>query len=90
MSIGQIVTGTVNNLLNKEDELYHSRIKICHGCKLLQPGGLFGEICSRSLYLNPNTNEVSQTPKPGFKHGCGCILASKGRVKEAHCPVGKW
>lgn len=90
MSINQIIRGTVNNLLNKEEELYNQRINICHECKLLNKTKLFGEICNSNLYLNPITNEISVNPKEGFKNGCGCVIASKSRVKEAHCPVGKW
>lgn len=90
MSVNQIIEGTWKNLLNKDGELYESRIAICHKCKLLKTEKFFGEVCSSSIYLNPITNEVSPEEKPGFKTGCGCVLASKCRVKEARCPLGKW
>lgn len=89
-NINQIVKGTVNNLLNKEDELYNERIKICNTCKLRTINKVFGAICNPNLYLNPTTNETSFNSKPGFKSGCGCVLNSKTRVKEAKCPLGKW
>lgn len=89
MSVSQIVKGTINNLLNKEEDLYLKRIAICKSCKLLIQNKLFGEICNPNLYLNPQTNETSTVPRPGFKHGCSCVLASKTRVKDTHCPVGK-
>jgi len=50
----------------------------------------FGEVCNSSLYLNTVTNEVSEVQRKGFIQGCGCVLSSKTRVKEAHCPAWKW
>lgn len=90
MSISQIVDGTVKNIFNQEEDLYNNRIKICRNCKLLRQDSIFGEVCNPSIYLNPITNETSYFKKEGFYNGCGCILRSKTRVKEAHCPVGKW
>lgn len=89
MSVDQIVKGFVNRATNKEEDLYETRIKICKDCKLYKPDGMFGEQCNAKLYLNPITDEISRTPKPGFKNGCGCILKAKTRVKDAHCPVNK-
>ena len=88
-TISQIAKGMVNNLLNKEDELYQSRIKICRDCKLIKEDRVFGEICNPSLYMNA-AGEISSTPKIGYIHGCGCMLGSKCRVKESHCPLSKW
>ena len=90
MSINQIAEGTFKNWFNLDNELYAERIAVCHRCKLLKDEKFFGEVCSSSIYLNPITNEVSPVEKPGFKTGCGCVLAAKGRVREAHCPLGKW
>lgn len=90
MSVGQIIRGTINNLLNKEEELYTERIAVCHSCKLLAKDKLFGEICNPSIYLNPQTDELSIIEKPGFLAGCGCVIGSKTRVVEAKCPLGKW
>jgi len=89
MSINQIVNGTIKNILNKDEDLYLQRIEICKGCKLFTKDMIFGEVCNPKLYLNPLTNETSFIKKKGFEHGCGCVLRSKCRVKEAHCPVGK-
>lgn len=90
MSVGQIISGTLKNLLNRDEELYKTRISICRECKLFKIDKLFGEVCNSEIYLNPKTNEISPIPKTGFAHGCGCVLGSKCRVQEAHCPVGKW
>jgi len=89
MSITQIIEGTYKNILNKDQELYNERIKICRKCKLLKDDSTFGEMCNSKLYLNPYTNETSEVPKPNYIKGCGCILASKCRVREAHCPLKK-
>lgn len=90
MSIHQIIQGTIFNLLNKEEELYLERMKVCSKCKLLKVDKIFGETCNSTMYLNPKTNELSPIPRPGFIHGCGCVLGSKNRVKEAECPLKKW
>lgn len=89
MSINQIIKGSFNNLLNKEEDLYKERIAICDDCKLMIEVTVFGKVCNSNLYLNQVTNETSTVQKPGFKNGCGCVLASKNRVKEAHCPLNK-
>ena len=47
----QIVKGTINNLLNNEEELYKYRISICkNGCGLYNPNGVFGAECNRKIY----------------------------------------
>jgi hypothetical protein len=33
---------------------------------------------------------VRDGKKSGFVNGCGCILRSKTRVKDAHCPIARW
>ena len=90
MSINQIVEGTVNNIFNKKQDLFEIRIEICKKCKLYKLDSILGPICNRSIYINPKTDEISRIPLAGFSRGCGCLLASKCRVKEAVCPVGKW
>lgn len=89
-NINQIVKGTINNILSKEENLYKKRITICKKCKLLTQTKIFGEVCNSKIYLNPNTDEISSEPKLGFKRGCGCVIGSKTRVRESHCPLGKW
>lgn len=86
-----IIDGTFKNLMKREQELYESRIKICKQCPLyLVQNKTIGAVCNSKLYLNPDTNETSKKYKPGFKSGCGCILASKTRVKGERCPLDKW
>jgi hypothetical protein len=85
----QIAQGFYNALLKKEQSLYERRMMICRNCKLIKKDELFGEVCNGSLCLNKDTNETSDKEKEGYKCGCGCVLNSKTRVKEATCPVGK-
>lgn len=89
MSVSQIVNGTLKNIFNQEEKLYNKRIVICRQCKLRKIDTIFGEMCSPSLYLNPNTDEISNVPKEGFTPGCGCVLGSKTRVRELECPLKK-
>lgn len=89
MSI-DIAQGFYNKMLNKEQGLQKKRMIICKGCKLYQVDKFFGAMCSRKLYLNPETNETSKTPKEGFSKGCGCVLDSKTRVERSKCPHDKW
>ena len=88
-SISQIAEGFVNNILKKEEDLFNTRITICRSCKLHKIDKVFGEVCNKSLWLNPETNEISNSPKIKYVHGCGCVLKSKTRVPNAHCPLDK-
>ena len=50
-------------------EYITERTKICRSCPICDTDK---EICNAKLYLNPETNDVSTTPKPGYIKGCGC------------------
>ena len=76
--------------MNKDEELYLRRIAVCRKCKLLKIDPIFKEMCNSTLYLNPSIDEISPLPKPGYLHGCGCVLGSKCRVIDEKCPLGKW
>jgi len=89
ISINQIATGFFNNLLDKEGDLYSKRITICKDCPLYKIDSIFGEMCNPTLYVNTKTAETSRRSLPGFKNGCGCVLRSKARVKEATCPLNR-
>ena len=45
MIINQIAQGFYNSLLNKEEDLYQDRIKVCRDCKLYNEDEVFGEMC---------------------------------------------
>lgn len=88
-NISQIAEGFFNNVFDKRKMLYDERIKICRACPLLKVDNIFGEVCNKSLYINKE-GKTSKTPKDGYVRGCGCVLASKTRVDEAHCVINKW
>lgn len=88
-TVAQIAEGFYNNLLKKKEDLYIKRINICRDCPLLKIDPIFGEVCNPSLYINAK-GETSKTPKSGYIKGCGCVMASKTRVDEAHCVINKW
>ena len=88
MQILDIINGHANELLNINNELSESRMKICKKCPIFKD--VLGGICNSKLWLNPDTNEVSTEPKQGFFRGCGCILKKKVSVSYANCVAGKW
>lgn len=87
-NVGQIVEGTVNNILNRNEDLSIERKKICYECPIFSRN--LGGQCDHNLWLNPDTNDVSLVEKEGYFKGCGCIINSKTRAKSAKCPAGKW
>lgn len=88
MEIGQIIKGHVNEVLNLNQDISEVRKKICLKCPLYKD--IIGGVCNPKLWLNPETNEVSNYAKKGFYRGCGCRLSAKTRLKEGHCPANKW
>lgn len=63
------------------------RTRICRECAICD---LENEVCNAKLYVNPETNDVSTSPKEGYIKGCGCALAYKIKNKNKKCPAGKW
>lgn len=90
MELTQIIDGHIKELLNKEQELFDERIAICRECKLLTKDKIFGEICDRNKWINPITQHLSLEHLDGYINGCGCRMAAKARIAEAHCPLKKW
>ena len=68
-------------------EYITERTKICRACSICDTER---EMCNAKLYVNPDTNDVSTSPKPGFIKGCGCYLKYKIENINKHCPAGKW
>lgn len=64
-----------------------SRFKICEQCGIYDRDR---KICNGSLYINPNTNDVSLTQKVGYIKGCNCYIPRKVLNTSAKCPAGKW
>lgn len=88
MEIGQIIRGTVNEVLNINEDISKNRLQICYICPLYS--SQLGGTCNNRLWLNVNTGDVSTTKKPGYACGCGCRLTAKTRLPQAKCPIGKW
>ena len=63
------------------------RTQICQKCPICDVSNW---ICNHNLQLNPDTNDISTYPKPGYIKGCGCHLKWKIANKKSKCPVGKW
>lgn len=63
------------------------RTMICRNCPICDHDA---EVCNAHLYINPDTDEVSDKPKEGYFKGCGCHLKFKVKKKDAHCPANKW
>lgn len=66
------------------------RLKICETCKLMTMDPTRGPRCDSTKYMNPQTGEISRTPKSGWIHGCNCFLRYKTRDPNAKCVAGKW
>lgn len=47
MGMNEIVDGHIKELLNQEQSLYESRIKICRDCKLMTKDRILGEMCDK-------------------------------------------
>lgn len=87
-AIGNIVKGHINEILNVNEDISKNRLQICYRCPLYSTR--LGGVCNSRLWLNPNTEDVSTTKKPGYINGCSCRLLAKTRLPEAKCPAGKW
>ena len=88
MEIGNIVKGTVNEVLGLNKDISSGRLKICHQCPLYS--NKYGGVCNNRLWLNVETGDVSIVQKKGYQKGCGCRLQAKTTLLNATCPVGKW
>ena len=64
-----------------------SRFKICEQCGIYDRDR---KICNGSLYINPETNDVSLMQKDGYIKGCNCYIPRKVLNAAAKCPAGKW
>ena len=64
-----------------------SRLKICEHCGIYDS---MRKICNGSLYINPETNDVSINKKEGYIKGCNCYIPRKVLNAQAKCPSGKW
>lgn len=63
------------------------RKQICESCPIYNP---VKQVCNPSLWLNPNTEDVSTRAKAGYIKGCGCHVLIKMKNLQSHCIAGKW
>lgn len=89
MNILNIIKGHFNEVLNANQDTSRQRMEICEKCPLFRKES-YGLICNSNLWINPETNEISDIFKPGFLKGCGCRLRAKTTLQSENCPVGKW
>ena len=64
-----------------------SRLSICEHCGIYDVNR---KVCNGSLYINPNTNDVSVNRKEGYIKGCDCYIPRKVLNAKAKCPARKW
>ena len=64
-----------------------SRLRICENCGIYDVNR---KVCNGSLYINPETNDVSIRKKDGYIKGCDCYIPLKVLNAKAKCPAGKW
>ena len=76
-----------NKKLNMQELNIDERRAICEKCPIYSPARA---ICNPSLWLNPDTDEVSTSPKAGYIRGCNCHVLIKMRNLHNHCIAGKW
>lgn len=88
LNVGDILKGTMNNVLGKNSDLVEKRLEICRRCPIFSTR--LGGICNPNLWIDPSNDNVSTEYKPGYKRGCGCLIKSKATLPNAKCIAGKW
>lgn len=89
MGLKAIIDGHAKEALGLNKDISEIRMEICRQCPLYKQTTL-GSICNSKLWMDPITEEVSETKKTGYKNGCGCRLSAKTRLSYTHCPLNKW
>ena len=71
MGLIDIISGHVNEAINKNEDLSEKRLAICKECPLYKETPM-GPICNPRLYINEdNKTDYSDRPKIGYRKGCG-------------------
>ena len=70
-----------------KEQNINEKLEICKKCPIYAKAR---GICNSNLWLNPQTDEVSSSPRAGFIRGCGCFLQVKTKNPNSHCVAGKW
>lgn len=63
------------------------RLEICKHCPIYDSKN---QLCNGHLYLNPDNNDVTTSPKTGYIKGCSCYIPTKIKNPNKHCPAKKW
>ena len=61
------------------------RLEICNSCPIYSSGR-----CNSKLWINPENDDVSTSPKAGYIRGCNCLIKVKAKNPNNHCIAGKW
>lgn len=88
--VKQIVEGWVNDVFDKEQELYEKRIKICKECPLYTVDRIFKGKCDGSKCWDTINDKLVNFPGKNIICGCGCKMSAKTRLKESKCVLNKW
>lgn len=84
-----IIKGHINELLNKEFELYSERIKICDQCEL-ESNTRIGKICDHRKCISGSKVYNIKNKSSESICGCGCRLDAKLRLFDEKCILNKW
>lgn len=84
-----IVKGHINELLNKQQDLYEQRMKICKECPLITKTTV-GPICDTRKCIDGNETYNRKNKSPNAICGCGCRLNAKLRLEDEKCVLNKW
>lgn len=63
------------------------RLEICHNCAIYNAEK---QLCSSTLWIDPNTNSAYTTKTVGTIKGCGCYIPNKVKRENNKCPANKW
>lgn len=90
VNLRDIMSGHLNELMNKNELLEEQRINICRNCPLYKETVL-GPICNNK-WLDLDTGEVfeNRIDNKNMIKGCKCRLESKTRLEKAKCPASYW
>lgn len=81
--------GLNTSIENIGSDISQTRLEICRKCPLYK-STTYGPVCNSKLWVNTTTGEISNSKKPGYKNGCGCMLNNKTKLSYTSCPLSKW
>lgn len=84
-----IIKGHINEILNKELDLYKYRFEFCKECPLYTKS-LIGNICDKNKCIDKDKQYTQENKTDKSICGCGCRLEAKLRLKDEQCILKKW